>query len=80
LGEGDVLGQGCDNVGTSHLVQDVAIRAQEVRKGLTVFAVAHASAYFLRVADVAFQGSAPALQWMVHIWSPFNVAWPSHAV
>jgi hypothetical protein len=80
LGEGDVLGKGCDNVCSSHLVQNVAGLAQEMRKGLTIFAVAHAPARFLGVADVAFQSPAPAPQWMVHVWSLLNAARPSHAV
>ena len=80
LGKGKVLGKGCDNVRSSHLVQDVAGRAQKVRKGLAVFAVAHAPAHFLRVADVAFQSSAPTPQWMVHVWSFLDVVWPGHAV
>jgi hypothetical protein len=54
LGEGDVLRKGCDNVCSSHLVQNITGRAQEMRKGLTVFAVAHTPARFLGIADVAF--------------------------
>ena len=77
LGKGDVLGKNCDNVRSSHLVQNIVGRSQEMRKGLTVFAIAHAPAPFFRVADVAFQHSAPALHWMVHVWSPLNVAWQS---
>ena len=55
LGESDVLGKGCNNVRSSHLVQNVAGFAQEMRKGLTVFAVAHAPTRFLGVADEALQ-------------------------
>jgi hypothetical protein len=80
LGESEVLGKGCDNVRSSHLVQNVAGLAQEVREGLTVFAVAHAPAHSLRVADVTFQNPAPASQWMIHVWSLLNAAWPGHAV
>ena len=80
LSESDVLGKGSDNVCSSHRVQNVAGRAQKVREGLAVLAVAHAPAHFLRAADVAFQSSAPAPQWMVHVWSFLNAAWPSHAV
>lgn len=66
LGERDVFGKGCDNVRSSHLVQDVAGLAEEVRIGLAVFAVAHAPAHSRRVADVASQRAALAPQWMVH--------------
>src|SRR6185503_224958 len=72
LGESDVLGKGSDNVCSSHRVQNVAGRAEKVREGLAVLAVAHAPAHFLRVTNVAFQSSAPAPQWMVHVWSFLN--------
>ena len=51
LSELDVLGQGCNDVRSTHLVQNVACCSEEMRKSLAVFAIAHAPAYFFRVAE-----------------------------
>ena len=60
LGEGDILGKSCDDVRSYHLVQNVAGLSQEVRKSLTVPAIANAAVRLVGVADVAFQSPASA--------------------
>jgi hypothetical protein len=80
LGEGEVLRKGCDDVGSSHLVQNIIGFAQEVRKSLAVFAIADPSTHVFREADVASQSSTSTSQWMIRGSTYLNVVCLSHAV
>jgi hypothetical protein len=52
----------CSTLGIENLIG----ASQEVRECLAVFAVTHGPIHAFWVANVAFEGAACALQWMVH--------------
>jgi hypothetical protein len=68
LREGDCAGDGLDDVGTAVTVQDFARSTQKVCEGLAVLAVAYGAISGLAGVDAAFEGSATALQGVVHGW------------
>ena len=80
LGEGEVLGKGCDHVCSSEFVQNLVGLSKEMCIGLTVSAITDASAHSLGVSNVASQSTALASQWMGHVSSLPYAAHPAVAM
>jgi hypothetical protein len=70
LGEGNVLRENLNHIGSTPLIQNIICASETVRKGLTVLAVTDDSISAFGILDKPFEGAAPTLQWMVHDSGP----------
>jgi hypothetical protein len=73
LRQGEILRENLNHLRSAPLVHNLGFPPQEVRKGLTSLAVAHRSVGTEWRVHKAFDGSAPALQWMRHDFAPFQL-------
>src|ERR1700738_491300 len=66
LGEGNVLRENLNHIGSTPLIQNIVRASEKVREGLTVPAVTDDSVSAFGILDKSFESAAPTLQWMVH--------------
>jgi hypothetical protein len=70
LGEGNVLRENLNHIGSTPLIQNIIGASETVRKGLAVLAVTDDSISAFGILYKSFEGAAPTLQWMVHDSGP----------
>src|SRR5882724_498800 len=70
LGKRKVLRKYLNHIRASPLIQNLALLAEKIRKGLTILAVADHSVCAARLLDPTAYGSAAASQWMLHSFVP----------